>query len=148
MQELVAFAESENLGTIEPNQWDLTYVNHLVKGREWQSPKDWQEVLPGIIGSTDVVSSGVFEAIGMHLSFVLPRNSGRLHVELTHGSSILDDEAQEVLLLQFTARGGITDDQDYADGLGIGHQAIVRSFAEITGERVRKEVWKQEAAKQ
>lgn len=145
LQELTTFAEAEELGPIEPNQWEVTYVNHLVRGREWSTPSDWQDVLPGVIGSTGVVSVGQFESMGCHAHFALPDNAGRLHVEVTHGFAGPDEDADELLIVQLTARGGIDRSGDVSAGLALGREAIVRSFGQITGERVRIDVWEQEA---
>lgn len=145
LRELKAFAEAEELGSIEPNQWEVTYLNHLVRGREWNGPADWQEALPGVIGTTSAVSVGRFETMGSHTHFALPNDAGRLHVELTHGFSGPDEDADELLIVQLTARGGIDESRDVSTGLALGREAIVRSFAEIAGKRVRTEVWEQEA---
>jgi uncharacterized protein (TIGR04255 family) len=144
--ELRGFAESEKLGTVEPNQWEVVYVNHMVKGREWMTPTDWRGLFPGVIGATDTVSCGKFESAGLQARFVLPGNAGRLHIELTHGFAGPEEGAEESLIVQLTARGGIDESSDLWSGLANGHEAIVRTFAEITGERVRREVWKQEVA--
>ena len=148
LRELTAFAEAEELGSIKPNHWEVTYVNHLVKGREWQDPADWQDVLPGVIGTTSAASAGVFETMGCHTHFTLPDDAGRLHIELTHGFAGPEEDADELLIVQLTARGGIDESRDVSAGLALGHEAIVRSFAEITGQRVRKEIWRQEATEQ
>jgi len=144
VRELSAFAKDEKLGTIEPNQWEVTYVNHLIHGREWQSQADWPEVLPGIIGAADAVSSGSLESMGFHTRYTLGEDAGRLHIELTHGFDGPDEDADELLVLQLTSRGGVDDSRDLTAGMRLGREAIVRSFAEITGERVRRDVWEQE----
>ena len=145
LRELKAFAEAEGLGFIEPNQWEVTYVNHLVRGREWSDPSEWHDVLPGVIGATKTVSAGGFESMGCHAHFTLPDDAGRLHVEVTHGFAGPDEDADELLIVQLTARGGIDESRDVSAGLAMGRESIVRSFAEITGGRVRTEVWEQEA---
>ncbi|MBX3373899.1 MAG: TIGR04255 family protein [Phycisphaeraceae bacterium] len=145
LRELTAFADAEELGAIEPNQWEVTYVNHLVRGREWNASSEWQAVLPGVIGSTGAVSVGEFESMGCHAHFALPDNAGRLHVEVTHGFAGPDEDADELLIVQLTARGGIDESRDVAAGLALGREAIVRSFGQMAGERVRTEVWEQEA---
>lgn len=145
LRELKAFAEAEQLGSIESKQWEVTYVNHLVMGREWSTPSEWQEVLPGMIGSTGAVSVGRFESMGCHAHFALPDNAGRLHVEVTHGFAGTDEDADELLIVQLTARGGIDESRDVSAGLTLGHDAIVRSFSQIAGERVRAKVWEQKA---
>lgn len=145
LRELTAFAEAEELGSIEPNQWEVTYVNHLVRGREWNAPSEWKDVLPGVIGSIEMVSMGGFESMGCHAHFALPDNAGRLHVEVTHGFAGPDEDADELLIVQLTARGGIDEGRDVSSGLAFGREAIVRTFGQISGERIRTEVWEQEA---
>jgi len=143
-RELERFARDEQLGVIEPNQWEVTYLNHLAKGREWQSPGDWRRMLPGVIGSTDVITSGTLESTGCHAHFVLPENAGRLHVDVTHGFAGTDEAADELIVVQLTARGTADESRDLASGLSLGRRAIVRSFAEIAGDHVRKEIWLEE----
>lgn len=145
LRELTAFAQAEELGSIEPNQWEVAYVNFLIRGREWNAPSEWKDVLPGVIGTIDMVSMGGFESMGCHAHFALPDNAGRLHVEVTHGFAGPDEDADEVLIVQLTARGGIDESRDVSAGLALGRETIVRSFSQITGERVRTEVWGQEA---
>lgn len=142
--ELKAFVTENSLGTIEPIQWEVTYVNHLVKGLEWQTQADWSEVIPGVIGTINTVSSGNLETMGCHTHFTLPNHAGRLHIELKHGFAGPDEDADELVIVQLTARGGVDETQDLVAGLSLGREAIVRSFAEITGDRIRREIWEQE----
>lgn len=144
MSELRAFAAAEHLGTMEPNQWEVTYVNHLARGRDWQTPQDWPKLLPGVVGTTSLVTAGALESIGSRLHCALPGEAGRLHIELTHGYSGPGDDAIELLVLQLTARGGVDATRDLAAGLALGREAIVRSFTEITGIQARLEIWRQE----
>ena len=141
---LGGFFEAEGLGTIEPNQWEVTYVNHLVQGREWQEHADWPQLLPGLIGSVGSVSAGTFESLGCNTRFILPGEAGRLHIELNHGFAGPDEEAPELLVLQLTARGGIDEERDLAAGLALGRESIVRSFAEVTGEEAHR-IWEVES---
>lgn len=144
-EKLSIFARDESLGLIEPEQWEVTYVNHLLRGREWVRPSDWPLVLPGVIGATSRVGVGHFESMGCHSHFVLPGNAGRLHVELTHGFTGISEDADEVLIVQLTARGGFDQSRDVASGLALGREAVVRAFEQITGEDVRDRVWGQQA---
>ncbi len=141
---LAEFLEAQDLGTVEPNQWEVTYVNHLVQGREWQEHADWPKLLPGLIGSADKVSSGTLESLGFHTQFTLPDDAGRLHIELSHGFAGPDDDAPELLVLQLTARGGIDSFRNLTEGLTIGRESVVRSFADVTGEGAHR-VWEVES---
>lgn len=142
---LERFLDSEGLGQIEPNQWEVTYVNHLLRGRDWDEPADLPEILPGLIGSTDRVCSASFESVDSHYQFVLPDDAGRLHVELSHGFSGSDEGAPELLVLQLTARGGIEPDgRGLSEGITLGRECVVRTFSEVTGKSVH-ETWEREA---
>ena len=35
------FLKTANLGDISPNQWEITYINHIPHGGLWKSPSDW-----------------------------------------------------------------------------------------------------------
>ncbi len=37
----MAFVEEANVGELRPNQWEVTYLNHIPKGTTWTSPADW-----------------------------------------------------------------------------------------------------------
>lgn len=142
LKTLAEFIEAEGLKPVEPTQWEVTYLNHLVRGPDWQGQGDWPKLLPGLIGSVGSVSSGVFESLGCHAHFVLPNDAGRLHIELSHGFSGPEDDDSELLVLQLTARGGVDESRSLTQGLALGREAIVRSFAEVTGEEVKK-VWEE-----
>lgn len=148
LEKLNAFVEHEGLGLLKPTQWEVTYVNHLLRGREWNDPSDWHAVLPGVIGAAASVSAGRFESGGCHAHFVLPNNAGRLFIEVSHAFAGAQEDADELLVVQLTARGGLDESRDVSAGLALGRESIVRSFAEITGPRVRAEVWEQEETKQ
>lgn len=141
-----AFLLAQDFPCVEPNQWEVTYVNHLVRGRDWAEPSDWPTLLPGVIGAFGNVSMGEVEHDECKLRFVLPENRGRLHVEVFHAYTGPSEEADEIMLLNLTARGGIIDsvENSLGNGLELGHRAIVLTFTEITGpeahlkwERVR-----------
>lgn len=126
---------AQRLKDLEPNQWEVTYVNHLERGRDWNDPSDWPRLVPGIIGATDTLSVGTMESLAFNAHLLLPDNTGRLHVELHHGFKSVDPDSTELLVLQLTARGalGIIEKADVRKNFEIGHNAIVRVFGEMTG---------------
>ncbi len=133
------FLEAEGLPSIVPIQWEVTYVNRFVRGREWQENAEWTDVVPGLIGTASRLRTASLETVSTNWHFVLPERVGRLHVDLTHGFAGPEDEAEEFLILQLTARGGIDEEKghDLNWGLNTGRKAIVRSFSEITGKGVQ-----------
>jgi uncharacterized protein (TIGR04255 family) len=142
---LRTFLPTQGLPDLEPNQWEVTYVNHLRKGRDWEEPADWPKLLPGLIGATGEHSTGTMESIACGFRFALAEDSGRLHVDLHHGYAGLEQDAPEILVLQLTARGGVdaAGGRDISTGLAKGRSAIVRKFTEVTGPDAHKK-WERE----
>lgn len=128
------FLADEALGEPQLTQWEVTYVNHLVRGREWTRPDMLDRVVPGLVGSGVRPPIGSVESLASNWHHCLPDNRGRLHIDLVHGYLGLEVDSPEVLSLQFTARGGIDSDEgrDLSAGLEFGRMAIVRTFDAIT----------------
>ncbi len=124
------FLRTAGLNDIIPNQWEVTYINHIPRGELWCSLDDWQRIFPDLSPRFSASSQETrLESVSgeWHLE-ILPER-GRLHVNLQHGK--LDDGKQELLVIQLTARGAIDADRsgwDLASGLQMGHHALVRTF--------------------
>jgi uncharacterized protein (TIGR04255 family) len=133
LEQFTAFVARENLGEFRPNQWEVTYLNHIAKGIVWKSPDDWSffkplAAVPTIAGLVEGESfSGAWR-------FAIPQQRGRLHVQWEHGLRH-EPNGQEVIVLTFTARGPIhtngNPEQSILDGVDLGHETIVRSFARL-----------------
>ena len=142
LQRFVEFVASEKLGDFRPNQWDVTYLNHIPKGSVWKTPGDWEffQPLTRVATLPDVVQSEGFDG---EWHFVIPNERGRLHIQWRLGVKS-DSEDEEVIVLTFTARGPLAENGDRAAilcGLDLGHEVIVRSFASLMSEAANK-FWK------
>jgi uncharacterized protein (TIGR04255 family) len=129
-----AFAEKTGLGKLEFNQWEVTYLNQILRGDLWQSPDDWPRLIPSFY--VPPRGSGMtFESFNNEWHFVLPSNRGRLHVAASHGR--VSPEGPEVLMLTLTARGPVdfTKGLSLSTGLELGHEAIVTTFASMTSPK-------------
>ena len=124
------FLEAEQLGPPQLDQWEVTYVNHIPKGGVWQTPEDIPRLLEGLLAPQIGGDWGTFESVGGSSTFVIADNLGRLHIEFQHARP----ETQEQIVLKLTARGPIDKRTDMNAGLNLGHQTIVRAFADITAE--------------
>lgn len=135
-QKLKRFVEVRKLGSIEPDQWEVTYANHLVQGADWQTPRDWAELVPGVLGCPRSVEGLRMESATGALHLEIEPRRGRLHVELEHGVRRVDEKNEQILVLQLTARGTVErrDDASLIAGLNLGRSLIVQTFAQITGE--------------
>ena len=139
-----AFVAENKLPAAVPNQWEVVYVNHLLKGRDWASPADWADLVPGVLGRSERLAGGKLESLAANWDVGLDGDGGRLHIEIFHALAVSnsDPEAEpmELLTLQLTARGPIAGHGIEAidAGLELGHVAIVQNFAAITGDAAHK----------
>ncbi len=131
----------ETVGEIKPNQWELTYVNHIPKGPLWNEPADWVNLFPSLVMPKPKLSRVSLESMLGEWHYEINPKLGRLHVNIKHARSPND----ELIILTLTARGPIHLDGEKVvtleDGLNIGHEAIVLSFLELTSETAH-EHWK------
>lgn len=134
--EFVEFVVMNGLGDIKLNQWEITYVNHIRKGTLWQSVSDWTKLIPAL---EQLLSSPRADGFASLLQEEIGQQNGRLHTEIKLGKSKTSED--ELLLLQFTARGPITDNVDLRVGCDLGHSEIVKAFDRMTSEYAHKH-WK------
>jgi uncharacterized protein (TIGR04255 family) len=131
------FLATKALGELQPNQWEVTYVNHIPKGTVWNDPSDWVDLFPSLAVLPSKTSSVRLESFGGQWHYEIEPKRGRLHVNLKHGWRKQPSE-QEMLVLNLTARGPIQTDEEggpsLSEGLRIGHETIVRSFTELTSD--------------
>lgn len=134
-----------NLGDLVPNQWEITYVNHIPKGEVWSEPGEWANLFN--LSGLAVVPEGLrFEGFGGHWHFEIEPQRGRLHVAVRH-AFIGNTEKKEALVMNLTARGPIAKNQDTItaidEGLNLGHDMIVKSFRDLTSQQAH-DYWNRE----
>jgi uncharacterized protein (TIGR04255 family) len=129
------FAEQAGLGQLRLNQWEVTYVNHLLINDLWTSPRDWQQIVSGFFAPR-TPDYGEFESFSGEWHHVLGRNRGRLHVAFRHGR--VSTDGPEMIVLTLTARGPVDGEYDWESGVDLGHDAIVRTFANMTSPEAHR----------
>lgn len=137
-----AFLRENGLGRIEPVQYELTYINHIPRGEGWDTLRDIGSVFPDFswnFGRERFIP--VPEAINWKSVFQLPEQTGRLHVSIRSANRLSD--SKPILLLELTARGiGKEQSQDAMwSWLDTARTWIVRTFADLTDERLQKNFW-------
>jgi len=142
LQRFVEFVAQEKVGDFRPNQWEVTYLNHIPKGTVWHTPNDWGFFLPlAAVPTIEQLVEGESFAGGWH--FAIPEKRGRLHVEWQHGR-LPEPEEEEVIVLTLTARGPVAENEDFMqallDGIDLGRETIVRSFAALMS-KASNEYW-------
>jgi uncharacterized protein (TIGR04255 family) len=125
-----------------PSMWqcEVTYINHLIRGRDWQDFRDIPRLFPIWRG---VDATGMFSAMevaSFSAGFKLPDDSGRIQFALQPG---VRRDGREILQLTVTALGKPASDSDVAiyEWLDYGHLAVVNGFLQFTSEEAHK-IWR------
>ena len=137
------FLEEECLGSIEPLQYELTYVNHIPKGDGWKTLEDIGKVFPNFAWTSenDHFLPGP-EGINWSTTFILPNRAGRLHVSIRSAQRMRDNHP--IIRLDLTARGIGSEKtlEAMRSWFDMGHEWIVRGFADLTDQDVQKNIWR------
>jgi uncharacterized protein (TIGR04255 family) len=136
------FVGREHLGDWRPNQWEVSYLNHLPRESVWQTPSDWSGLLRLAPQPTPDLGAEIgLESVQGQWHYEIRPRRGRLHVALVHGRTP-GLEGSELLVLTLTARGPISHSTTLDDGIRLGHDVIVHSFASLTSDAARQ-YWEQ-----
>lgn len=134
-----AFVGETGLGSLLPNQWELTYVDAFFQDEEWKTPAGWKDVLPGLFGGLFSDSSEADLALdyrNAEWSFEIRPRQGRLHISARPGKWSRDKRI--ALILTTTARGPVPNSaiDEIKSGLDLGHEKAVAAFFEIVDKRL------------
>ena len=121
-------------GATEPEveQCEITYINHIDKGQEWQSYGQLNRVISVWSGKYSGSFLGEPESVNLNVQYILPNQMGRLHV--TMQPAIRRADAKEILQLTLTARGKPKTSrlEDLTSWFDLGHVWIVKGFTDFT----------------
>jgi uncharacterized protein (TIGR04255 family) len=133
------FLQTAELCDIAPNQWEVSYFNHVPKGELWETPDDWSNVFPSLFPTPRRSDLVRFESLSAEWHSEIPPERGRLHIAVQHGRP--PEGTPDVLSLHLTARGLVRpDDRDWGldSGLELGHRVLARMFASLASEAALK----------
>lgn len=132
------FVGDNKLGEIRLNQYEVTYINHVVE-LEGAFPAAIEEYAP-LFSWSSAHSTGFLPSPGgltTELRFPLPKQRGVLHVTFKHGKRAIDKK--DVLILDLTARGTAKPDgSDMEEWFALAHEWIVRGFTDLTSAAAHK----------
>lgn len=138
---LQEFVTNEGLGKVQPEQCEVTYVNHISRSDFWESHGQLDKVLK-LFGSTDEFLPEPEEA-SLDAHYIFSREDrpiGRLHFN-ARPLYILENQ-EPVFQLTVTARG--KPETGTAEGifgfLELGHEWVVRGFTAVTTKEAH-EAW-------
>ncbi len=145
LEAFLEFVDEHELGTVEPAQCEVTYVNHLPSGLGWQSPADLSNVIAPWSGRTSEPFPSV-EDVRLSWQYRFEENDspvGRLHVQAN--SATRRSDRAPIVVLQLVARGAPTqgDVNGVLDLTDKAHVWIVRGFTAVTTEPMHK-LWERQ----
>lgn len=132
-REFVISNSDEN--TVQPNQWEVIYVNRIPCGSVWDQLSDLPEVFTFLkqppLGDLELSS----KSIGGEWQFEISPQKGALYLKL--GMDHRDNIANVVMTL--LTRGPIGEDTlSLNDGLELGHKTITEAFDRLTSVKAKK----------
>ncbi len=142
--EFERLADELGIGAVEPDQYELSYINHLRKGIDWNEISDLPEIFPNFVWNQTPKAFLPFpQRVAWDLGFPIPNEMGFLHVKLSMGSLQLDPSTP-ALIMELTVRGAPKDKNADArkSWFGIAHEWIVRGFADLVTENTQTRVWR------
>jgi uncharacterized protein (TIGR04255 family) len=129
------FLRSESLPQPNVFQCDVTYINHLVKGREWNTLDD----IAPLFRRMNFELKG---ALVTSISFGASLGDSQLRMEAAPAIRRPDGTPIVQLTLNVSGKPATTSESDVWAKLDDCHKVLVETFAEITAEDLQKQVWK------
>lgn len=138
-ERFIGFVAQNGLGEVSTRQCEISYVNHLKRGKEWDSWDDLGKALPQL-GNISGRSLPSPEAFLWDVRYELPERRGRLYVQAQ--PAIRERDRAEVIVLVLTARGAPVSSQleDVLRWFDAAHDWIHKGFRESVSPSMYK-VW-------
>jgi len=138
-----SFLQENEIGRIIPNQYELTYVNHIYQGEGWTDLNDIGNVFEDFSwNSAEKNFLPQISNINFRVSFDLPNCEGRLHIKAVKGH--IPDENKSLLRLDLSVMGMSPDKTDNGmwNWFDTAREWIVRGFADFTNKSIQKDIWR------
>jgi len=132
------FIEFE-LGEFKPIEYELSYINHIQKGQEWNTADDLPRIFSDFVWRQ---KTGRFlpspENVAWQTNFPLPEKKGNLVVNLKQ--AIRTEDKVPLLVLELTARelGESTSKIAIREWFDVAHEWIVRGFTDLTTSEIHR----------
>lgn len=139
-QRFCDFSAKQQLGTPNVLQCEVSYINHLERGKGWQKFSELNRVFPSIGELSGREFLGRPEAANLNLSFVMPTQDGRLTISIQ--PAVRQTDQKEIIQLTITGRCRPTSNETAAleHGLNICHDWVVRGFDDFTSREMHR-IW-------
>lgn len=135
------FLAHEEIGEIQPNQCEITYVNPIFTEDNWEKFSELYKIFKLYKPLEESSFLPEPETVSMHLSYVIHTGNekpvGRLHISTT---PVFSEDKRKVFLLKLIARGKPINENlnGIIDFFDLGRTWIVKAFTELTTDTMHK----------
>ena len=144
LETIVNFFIEFELGELKPIEYELSYINHIQKGQEWNTADDLPRIFSDFVWRE---TTGRFlpspENVTWQISFPIPEKRGYLVVNLKQ--AIRTEDKIPLFVLELTARGlgESTIKNGIREWFDVAHEWIVRGFTDLTNPEMHR-FWERE----
>ncbi|HEY9833365.1 MAG TPA: TIGR04255 family protein [Stenomitos sp.] len=120
---------------------ELSYVNHIEKGKGWESLADLPDVIPYFSGGFSKNFLPVPDVIALNVFYSIPDIGGRINIQVQ--PAIRQDDGKEIIQLQLSAIGLPTssDIDGMIEWFDLAREYINHSFVDFTSPKMHG-IWK------
>ena len=137
------FFKEFNLGELKPVEYELSYINHILKGQLSNDNLSkifvdfvWTQTQNRFLPHPDKVA--------WQMIFSLPDEKGKMIVNLKEATRIDNKQQLFVFELQTNGMNESRNTGSMREWFDLAHEWIVRGFVDLTTEEVRKKYWEQQ----
>ena len=133
------FLTSEQIGTIAPIQFELTYFDHILENEGWTSLNDLGNIFPNFDSQRNEHKlPEAVRDISWQMLFDLPKDFGRLQLSI---ESHRRQDNRKLLNLQLTARSGAELYKPMRKWFDIVHVDILQLFVNLVSDEIQEKYW-------
>lgn len=133
------------IGVILPTVAEVTYINLLEQGREWNTMEDVATVFKDFAWSRETARFLPCPTnMNWAASFALPKQQGTLNARMNHGKRVADH--RQLMQLEMVANYSVQSMsfQELQPWYELAHEWIVKGFADLTQMETQKKFWGRE----
>jgi len=138
------FFNEFELGKLEPEELELSYINHIPKDQGWNTIDDLSEIFSDFIWEkrTDRFLPNP-DKIAWQTEYPVQDNKGHLFVNLKQAIRTEDKVPILVLELKMKGIGESTEKEAIREWFDTAHEWIVKGFTDLTTTKIQK-IWERE----
>lgn len=128
------FLKSQDLGYIVPKVYELSYIDLILSGQEWENLGDLAKVFPNLLKSKLLNN---MSSINWYTTFHLPDDLGQLSIWIRNSQLTLENQHIQIEFRALSSQPY----QPMQDWFEIAHNAIVELFSNLISDDIQEKKW-------